>query len=288
MFFFKAIGFKSIAWSLRRLHCPVDKNALVLEVGSGGNPYFRSNVLLDAYEDTRERHWAPLVKDRPLVFGFVENLPFKNKAFDFVIASHVLEHSKDPIKFIENLVRVSKAGYIEVPDAFMEIINPYKDHRLEITLRGKKLFIKLKESSIPNPRLTEIYENRVKKIITQETMKKNPFEFHVRLYWNNNIDYEILNPEQNIFWEPIDSKEDKYVVKRSLLDLIKLYSLKLANRLFSQRKRNSKIDLISLLVCPNCMSDNLSNNKNHIQCNSCEEVFSLNDGVPNMCFDFNK
>ena len=39
MRFFRAIGIERVAWSLRRLHCPVDDNALVLEVGSGGNPY---------------------------------------------------------------------------------------------------------------------------------------------------------------------------------------------------------------------------------------------------------
>lgn len=33
------IGFESLAWSLRRLYCPVSEEALVLEVGSGGNPY---------------------------------------------------------------------------------------------------------------------------------------------------------------------------------------------------------------------------------------------------------
>jgi hypothetical protein len=75
------LGLKSIAWLLRRLFCPVDNKALVLEVGSGGNPYFRSNVLLDAYEETRERHWEPLVADRPLALGFAEQLPFKNKSF---------------------------------------------------------------------------------------------------------------------------------------------------------------------------------------------------------------
>ncbi len=89
----RSLGMERVAWALRRLHCPVAKDALVLEVGSGGNPYARANVLLDAYEVTRERHWAALVSDRPTVIGFVENLPFKDKAFDFVIASHVLEHS---------------------------------------------------------------------------------------------------------------------------------------------------------------------------------------------------
>ncbi|NUR53728.1 MAG: methyltransferase domain-containing protein, partial [Acidobacteria bacterium] len=92
----RRLGFERLAWGLRRLHCPVPRDALVLEVGSGGNPYARANVLLDAYPDTRERHWVPLTVDRPFVFGFLERLPFKDKAFDFVVASHVLEHSPEP------------------------------------------------------------------------------------------------------------------------------------------------------------------------------------------------
>ncbi len=95
----RRLGFEGVAWALRRLHCPAAKDALVLEVGSGGSPYARANVLLDAYEATRERHWVPLVADRPTVLGFVENLPFRDGAFDFVIASHVLEHSSDPRLF---------------------------------------------------------------------------------------------------------------------------------------------------------------------------------------------
>ncbi len=129
------LGLAKLRWSLRRLHVPVPEYALVLEVGSGGNPFPRSNVLLDAYEETRERHYDPLVHDRPTVISFGENLPFKNKAFDYVIAVHVLEHSPNPEKFLAELQRVAQAGYIETPDAFMERINPYKDHLLEVTVR---------------------------------------------------------------------------------------------------------------------------------------------------------
>src|SRR5688500_449050 len=83
---FRALRLESLAWSARRLHCPISPDALVLEVGAGGNPYPRANVLLDAYEETQERNWEPLRKDRPFVFGFIENLPFKDGAFDFLIA----------------------------------------------------------------------------------------------------------------------------------------------------------------------------------------------------------
>ena len=40
------------------LFCAREKTDLVLEVGAGGNPYPRANVLLDAYTETRERHWT--------------------------------------------------------------------------------------------------------------------------------------------------------------------------------------------------------------------------------------
>ena len=89
MKFFKFFNLDQLAWPLRRLHCPVKKHDLVLEVGSGGSPYPRSNVLCDAYEMTFERYNVPLIYDRPTIIAFVEDLPFKDNSFDFVIASHV-------------------------------------------------------------------------------------------------------------------------------------------------------------------------------------------------------
>jgi hypothetical protein len=63
----RKLGLDKLAWSLHRLHCPVSKEALVLEVGSGSNPYYRSNGLLDAYEEKRHRHWEPPITDRPTI-----------------------------------------------------------------------------------------------------------------------------------------------------------------------------------------------------------------------------
>ena len=73
---------EKIAWKFRRLYCPVHSDALVLEVGSGGSPYARSDVLLDAHFESRERHWVPLVADRPTVVGFVEKLPFRDSLYN--------------------------------------------------------------------------------------------------------------------------------------------------------------------------------------------------------------
>lgn len=282
MKFFRKFGLESIAWSLRRLHCPVPTEALVLEVGSGGNPYYRSNVLLDAYEVTRQRHFEPLIKDRPTVLGFVESLPFKDKAFDFVIASHVLEHSADPGKFLSELERVSRAGYIETPDAFMERINPYLDHRSEVTLRNETLLIRKKKRWQLDPELVELYSDRANEVIAGKSIPSHPFEFHVRYYWVGSIKYKILNPGDDSDWEA-EPQIGQICENLSVKQKCRSFLLKSLRSILSQNKRNRKIDLMTLLACPNCRSGNLNKNREYLECLECSMQFSLNNGIPNMC-----
>lgn len=62
--------------------------------------------------------WGPYAANyagRHFVKSDIRELPFKDKEFDFVIASHVLEHLPDVEKAIVELNRVAKAGYIETP-----------------------------------------------------------------------------------------------------------------------------------------------------------------------------
>lgn len=279
---FRSVGLESIAWSLRRLHCPVDTSALVLEVGSGGNPYARANVLLDAYEVTRERHWVPLKADRPLVLGFVERLPFKDNSFDFVIASHVLEHSAQPEKFISELQRVAKAGYIEVPDAFMERINPYTDHRLEITCRDGKLIIRKKPAQIVEHETVALYEHRVKQFLTRELIPKRPFAFHVRFYWNGKINYTVVNPDTDASWAAESDTVPPNAPILSIKARVQGFVLDMARSILSQNRRNRMIDLISLLICPGCGSGSLSRTPEGLRCNNCEAAYPIRQGVPVM------
>jgi SAM-dependent methyltransferase/uncharacterized protein YbaR (Trm112 family) len=270
-----------LAWSLRRLYCPVSKTALVLEVGSGGSPYFRANVLIDAHVNTRERHWAPFVVDRPSVLGFGENLPFADKTFDFVIASHVLEHSDNPQKFLEELQRVGKAGYIETPDAFMERINPYWDHRSEVTVRDGKIYVRKKSSWNIDPELVDLYEERAKKIIAGRVIPENPFDFHVRFYWKESIPFVIINPEINSAWTP-PSFEVTTAVSQSLKARLARVTLKFIRAIFSQNARNNKLDVSELLRCPKCGSTDMAYGVNQISCRACETVFSVVDSVPHL------
>jgi SAM-dependent methyltransferase len=282
MLFFKKIGLERIAWSLRRLYCPVESNALVLEVGSGGNPYARANVLLDAYEDTRERHWVPLVTDRPIILGFGERLPFRDKSFDFVIACHVLEHSADPVAFLNELQRVAKAGYIETPDAFMERVNPYRDHRLEVTVRNAELVIRRKRMWVVEPDTVELYENRVKPLLTGELIPRHPFAFHVRYFWKDVIRFRVVNTETDgPMWDPPAERESC----RPIVDPwggLRSFLLNHLRSLFSQTSRNKALNVLGLLRCPTCAGEELLRFQDEIRCPSCGMSYAVRNGIPIM------
>ena len=54
-------------------------------------------------------------KEKTFVKITEKKLPFKDKEFDFIIASHVIEHVDDISYFLNELTRIGKKGYIEVP-----------------------------------------------------------------------------------------------------------------------------------------------------------------------------
>ena len=118
----------------------------VLEVGSGARPYLRADVLLDISMEPFERA-GKLIKDMPLVIGDAQYLPFKDNSFDFVIATHILEHLEKPDKFIKEIQRVGKRGYIETPSPFAEAIFGHSFHKWFVYLKEKTLTIVKKSTS---------------------------------------------------------------------------------------------------------------------------------------------
>lgn len=103
---------------------PGDK---VLDIGSGHLPFPLATHLADlAIRDgSVGRNGIPFryQEGKPVYECPVEHTPFRDKEFDFVYCSHVLEHSPDPAQACRELMRIAKRGYIETPtrgkDIFM-------------------------------------------------------------------------------------------------------------------------------------------------------------------------
>lgn len=74
-------------------------------------------------------------------------------------------------------MRVAKAGYIEVPDAFMERLIPYLDHRLEITDIDNRLIIFKKSQRIVDPEINKLFQNKVGSFFFKKLSVKIPSHF---------------------------------------------------------------------------------------------------------------
>ena len=90
-----------------------NNNLKILDLGCSLSSYWpEANHYADIDDFSKE------FKDLNLKFTQIkpnQKLPFKDKEFDYVILSHVLEHVPNLLEFVSELERIAKAGYIELP-----------------------------------------------------------------------------------------------------------------------------------------------------------------------------
>ena len=104
----------------------------VLEVGGGGNPFARANVVCDlTFGSSAQRNGAPGVFREGVAYveAPVEALPFADQEFDFVYCTQVLEHVRDPKAACAELARVARRGFVELPSRLGELTNGNPTHR---------------------------------------------------------------------------------------------------------------------------------------------------------------
>ncbi len=278
------IGMRKTAFSLRRLIVDVDKAALVLEIGSGNKPYPRSDILLDASIENYERA-GNLVVDRPLVIGIGERLPFKNKSFDFVIASHVLEHTSHPRLFIEEMMRVGKAGYIEVPEAWIEHLNSWEIHRSEISIVDGVLVIREKSKPICDEFVRRSFlERAFKKRSWRKFINRHPTIVICQYHWEKSINYRIENEGVSLNWDvPMTIKTSDRDYKKTLVFLLRIVILKMTGMILRcMFTRHRKIDLLSFLKCVECESGEFIEKQDKIICFKCSTEYECFHGIPKM------
>ncbi len=109
-------------------------STVVLDIGGWAHPFNRANYVMDAepYE-TRGYYNRTFARNNPFppLGGTIERFtsdtwiqrdicektpyPFKDKSIDLVICSHTLEDIRDPLWVCSEMIRIAKAGYVEVP-----------------------------------------------------------------------------------------------------------------------------------------------------------------------------
>ena len=161
-------------------------NWKVLDIGCGYGAHKKASVVCDVQDLSK------FYEDKTFIKLETEILPFKDKEFDFVIASHVLEHVKDIDIFIKELERVSSKGYIEVPTKLEDnlVFENKKDHiwHMEFDDINYELIISKKVQYF-EPILTVSSIKKLSEIFKQSLV--------LELYWENKIKYK-KNEESKI------------------------------------------------------------------------------------------
>ena len=163
-----------------------DWNILDIGCGYGANKY--ANVICDVQDLSK------FYPNKTFTRLIEKKLPFQDKEFDFVIASHVMEHVEDVEFFINELERVSKQGYIELPTMLEDnlVFENKKDHlwHMDFDDVDYKLLIS-KKIQYFEPILTVSSIKRLNEIFRKS--------FILELYWENKIDYKIQKLKREKF-----------------------------------------------------------------------------------------
>lgn len=210
-----------------RFHLSIKKNYKVLEVGGGHNPHPRSNVVVDKYLADENLHRSgdlKVLKNQQFLHAEGENLPFKDKEFDYVICCHVLEHVEDPIQFLSEQIRVAPRGYIETPSLIGCYLSPKKSHKWVLLDIDDKIVMYDKKLIDFDPPLDLAYmflRYLPNHSIGWKIMQRTHHEIMTMNYeWEGNIDV-LVNPEDDYYLKyfkgPWDKEFcDKFITHRSL------------------------------------------------------------------------
>ena len=161
-------------------------NWKVLDVGCGygANKYATTiSDILDLSDHYRDKTFVKITEKK---------LPFKDKEFDFIIASHVAEHVEDISFFLNELSRVGRKGYIEVPTKLED----------NLVFENKKAHIwHLLFDDVNNQLNISKKIQYIEPVLTVSTIKKFNNYFReslvIELYWEDSIEFNIVenNPK---------------------------------------------------------------------------------------------
>ena len=170
--------------SISHVNSILEKNPnwKILDIGCGYRAHKNASIVADI------QNFSDYYKDRKFVQIKEKKLPFKDKEFNFVITSHVIEHVADFEFFIKELERISSKGYIELPSRLGDnlVFENKNDHIWwfyfdDVTNK----LITSKKNQLIDPFITVSTAKLFEKIFRESLV--------IELAWEEKIDYKIDN-----------------------------------------------------------------------------------------------
>ena len=154
----------------------------ILDIGCGYRPHQNASVIADIQD------FSNFYKKRKFIQIKGKNLPFKDKEFDFVISSHVIEHIEDFEFFIKELERISSKGYIELPSRLGDnlVFENKNDHIWWFIYDDvNNQIVASKRNQLIGPFITVSMNELFEKMFRES--------FVIEIAWEEKVDYKIDN-----------------------------------------------------------------------------------------------
>ena len=154
----------------------------ILDIGCG----YRENKFASVIADVQD--FSNYYKEKKFIKINEKKLPFKDKEFDFVIASHVIEHVEDFEFFLKELERISSKGYIELPTRLGDnlVFENKSDHIWWFIYDDiNNLLVGSKRNQLLDPFINVSIAKLFEKVFRESLV--------IEIYWEKKIDYKIDN-----------------------------------------------------------------------------------------------
>ena len=170
--------------SIKHVNSILEKNLnwKVLDIGCGFRAHKNASVIADIQD------FSDFYKEKKFIKINEKNLPFKNKEFDFVISSHVIEHVEDFEFFVKELERISSKGYIELPSRLGDnlVFENENDHIWWFRFDDvSNTIVASKKNQLIDPFITVSMAKLFEEVFRES--------FVIELAWEEKIDYKIDN-----------------------------------------------------------------------------------------------
>ena len=193
--------------SIAHVNSILEKNLnwKILDIGCG----YRANKNASVIADIQD--FSDFYKEKKFIKIEGKNLPFENKEFDFVIASHVIEHIDNFEFFIKELERISSKGYIELPSRLGDnlVFENKNDHIWWFCFDDvSNQLIASKKNQLIDPFITVSTAKLFEEIFRESLV--------IELAWEEKIDYKINNQIRQENFKKISSFKlfRKYLSKK--------------------------------------------------------------------------
>lgn len=227
----------------------------ILDVGGGHNPFSYAQMVVDI--DFRSGHhrdgsaMAANQMGRQYIQADLSALPFRDKSFDRVVCIQVLEHTDNPAKACEELMRVARRGFVEIPRKWTEYYAGHPTHQwLVDDVNGTLCFepICFHKSPFLNFVLPPLWNSP--ELISALSVHRNiPC---IQMEWTDSFCYEIKEQAPELSAESM--AERHYCFSRNLLYWMasadhSLYHAARAAELFPQNPLYVKSHAFCLALC---------------------------------------